>query len=620
MFRFTQTSSSRKAQWTRNLLNSAALAATIVVAGPSIVHAQTEAPVLSAKEFREKLQAKKAAAAKEAGDIQLTSGEKPAPKRLGNVQVQAADLVKEVAPLAPIVAKSSKPAGMHQVRRQVEAAPVGPNEAAGPVVAASVPFQVIEDTGEMSVMVRRSKLLRTKTDVYRVATVDEGICEVVQFTPRELSIIGKGQGTTHVTFWFDDPKSDPVTYLVKVTPDVAEVKKVEDAYKLLEDVINEMYPDSKITLSVIADKVIVKGQAKDSEEAFQIITLIRGQGGNGNNMGGGFGGGGFGGSLNEGIAAPVLSDSAVGNSRRSNLQVINMLRVPGIQQVALRVKIAELNRTAARNFGASIKGEIPLNGNTNGAAMFLNAITGTSGQAAPTLLTRFDGDNIQVGLNLLQQQGVIKLLGEPTLVTMSGRPATFIAGGEFAVPTIVGSAGLNAVTTDFRAYGAIISFLPTVVDKDRIRLEVSPEFSQINANLTVNNIPGLRTRSATTTVEMREGQSLAIAGLLEDSMTGNSSGDIPFLAQIFGKRSMQRSETELLILVSPELVHPMDAEEVPPLPGFDVQEPNNSQFFFKGHLEGNPTQDYRSTVWPRLKKRYGSGGPAMTSGPFGHGK
>src|SRR5207253_7623022 len=110
-------------------------------------------------------------------------------------------------------------------------------------------------------------------------------------------------------------------------------------------------------------------------------------------------------------------------------------------------------------------------------------------------------------LRYLQERGVIRLLSEPTLVTLSGRPATFIAGGEFAVPTIVGSVGLNAVTTDFRAFGAIISFLPTIVDKDRIRLQVAPEFSQINAGLrSANNTPGLNVRAATTTVEMREGQ------------------------------------------------------------------------------------------------------------------
>jgi len=236
------------------------------------------------------------------------------------------------------------------------------------------------------------------------------------------------------------------------------------------------------------------------------------------------------------------------------------------------------------------------------------------------VLANIDGDDISVGLSILSENGVIRLLSEPTLVTLSGNPATFIAGGEFAVPTIVGSAGLNAVTTDFRAFGAIISFLPTVVDKDRIRLQLAPEFSQVNTGLTVNGTPGLKVRAATTTVEMREGQTLAIAGLLEDNMNATTAGDIPFLAKLLGKRSVNRNETELIILVTPELVHPMEPEEVPPLPGFDVTEPTNKQFYFHGDIEGNPTMNYRSTVWPRLKQRYKAGGPAMTSGPFGHGQ
>ena len=188
------------------------------------------------------------------------------------------------------------------------------------------------------------------------------------------------------------------------------------------------------------------------------------------------------------------------------------------------------------------------------------------------------------------------------------------------MPTIVGSVGLNAVTTDFRSFGAIISFLPTIVDKDRIRLQVAPEFSQLNRQLQVNNTPGLNVRAATTTVEMREGQTLAIAGLLEDSYTATTVGNLPFLAKLFGRRDTNRSETELIILVTPELVHPMEPEEVPPLPGFDITEPTACEFFLHGDIEGNPTQDFRSTVWPRLKKRYGMGGPAMTSGPFGHGQ
>jgi pilus assembly protein CpaC len=492
--------------------------------------------------------------------------------------------------------------------------------AAGQELPAAVPpgapFEMIHESGTLSVQVRRSLLLRTQKDVYRTATVDESICEIVQFTPRELSIIGRSTGSTHVTFWFDDPDARPVTYVVEVKPDAAEVKKEEDKFRLLEDVLNEMFPDSKIKLTLVADKVIVRGQAKDSEEAFQIMTILRAQAGY---RGGIPGGTPWNAGISEGQAAQVLSDTATGAARRTNYQIVNMLRVPGVQQVALRVKIAELNRSAARNFGLDIQGTIDLN---DSSKILLNSLSATTNGQAPPILFNIDGDDITIGLNALQEHGVVKLLSEPTLVTMSGRPATFIAGGEFAVPTAVGFAGPGAITTDFRAFGAIISFLPTVVDKDRIRLEVAPEFSQINSDLTstVNNIPGLNVRAATTTVEMREGQTLAIAGLLEDSMTANTAGDLPLLQRLIGRRGVTRNETELIILVTPELVHPMEPEEVPPLPGFDVTEPTNCQFYLHGDIEGNPTMDYRSTVWPRLRQRYKSGGPAMTSGPFGHGQ
>ena len=320
-----------------------------------------------------------------------------------------------------------------------------------------------------------------------------------------------------------------------------------------------------------------------------------------------------------GPAADVLSDSATGRPSRQQIQVINMLEIPGVQQVALRVKIAELNRSAARGGGIDLDGAIDLTSGKS-STLFLQSLLNVAAGEAPALLTQFDGDDITVGIRYLQQRGVLRLLSEPTVVTMSGRPATFVAGGEFAVPTVVGSAGLNAVTTDFRAFGVIISFMPTVIDKDRIRLQVAPEFSQVNSDLTVNQTPGLNVRAVTTTVQMREGQTLAIAGLLEDTLQANNTGNIPFFSQIFGRRDVSRNETELIILVTPELVQAMDPEEVPPLPGFDVTEPTNPEFFLRGRIEGVPTQSYRSTVWPRLKRRYGAGGPSMISGPFGHGQ
>jgi pilus assembly protein CpaC len=403
-----------------------------------------------------------------------------------------------------------------------------------------------------------------------------------------------------VTFWFNDESYRPITYLVRVVPDPEVQKRREEQYGLLAERIAELFPNSKIELTPLADKLIVRGQARDAAEAAQILAIIRGEAQHLNHRG-----------LVEGRAADPLAQEESGR-RLPPTQVVNLLRIPGVQQIALRVKIAELNRTAARNCGVDMDMSF-----ADGKVILRSLLNAASGGTA-TLVGNLDGGDIQFGIHYLEKHGVMRMLSEPTLVTLSGRPATFIAGGEFAVPTTVGVNGASAVTTDFRAYGAIITFLPVVIDKDHIRLEVAPEFSKLNTDLTVNGTPALNTRAVTTTVEMREGQTLAIAGLLDDSMKGDNAGNIPLVAQIFGKREMTRNETELLILVTPELVHPMEPEEVPPLPGFDVTEPTNCQFYLKGHLEGRPTEEYRSTVWPNLRHRYQAGGPAMISGPFGH--
>jgi pilus assembly protein CpaC len=485
-----------------------------------------------------------------------------------------------------------------------------PQPLPGPPIAAmppGSPFEVIGESGTVTVRVRRSLLMRTKVDVYRTAIVDESVCDVVQFTPREISLIGRSQGSTHITFWFDDPAQPPLTYLVKVEPDAELVKNIELKFQMLEDLVNEMFPDSKVRLEVLADKLLVKGQCRDSEEAAQVMTILRAQGA-------GIVGTGFGGGVGDTAVNGVVPAAASGLANQPTYQLINMLRVPGVQQVALKVKIGEMNRTAARGFGVRLKANVDL-GDSGTTNLFLASLL--SPQAGSSVIANVSGDDLNIGIRYLQEKGVLRLMSEPTLVTLSGKPATFVAGGEFAVPTIVGSVGLNAVTTDFRAFGAIVSFLPTIVDKDRIRLQVSPEFSQLNSGLTVGGTPGLTTRSATTTVEMREGQTLAIAGLLEENIKSARASDFPFLGHIFGSSDGSRTETELIILVTPELVHPMEPEEVPPLPGFDITEPTPGEFA-GGEIEGYPTREYRTTVWPRLRARYG--GPAMTSGPFGHGQ
>lgn len=150
----------------------------------------------------------------------------------------------------------------------------------------------------------------------------------------------------------------------------------------------------------------------------------------------------------------------------------------------------------------------------------------------------------------------------------------------------------------------MIQFTPTVLDKDHIRLQVTPTFSTLNTGNTVNGIPGLNTRSVSTTVDLREGQWLAVAGLLQDQQIGDKVrvpwiGDIPVLSILFSRNRVSRDETELVILVSPELVHPMEVDQVPQiLPGMEVTEPSNLGFYIFGRYEGAPGVDHRSTVWP----------------------
>ena len=203
-----------------------------------------------------------------------------------------------------------------------------------------------------------------------------------------------------------------------------------------------------------------------------------------------------------------------------------------------------------------------------------------------------DGGDVDFVLGAIETHGYGKILAEPTLVTLSGRTAQFLAGGEFAVPTTVGIGGVGAATTTFRGFGTELSFTPTVLDKDLVRLEVSPSFSTLNTDATVGGIPGLSRRSVDTTVDLREGQWLAIAGLIQDEQGGQHSrfpflGNLPIAGHLFSQRSTSRFETELVVLVSPQLVHPLETEQLPLfLPGMEVTDPTNTDFFARKLIEG----------------------------------
>jgi pilus assembly protein CpaC len=284
------------------------------------------------------------------------------------------------------------------------------------------------------------------------------------------------------------------------------------------------------------------------------------------------------------------------DSVANSMTIINLIRVPGEHQVMLKVRIAELKRSAVRKFGASLDAEVS------------DFIFGTGGAAGNAVISgTFSENSFKLSLEALEQHKVAKILAEPTLVTISGRSATFMSGGEFAVPTVVGVEGVQAASTSFKGYGTLLTFTPTVLDKDRIRLQVNPQFSTLNSATSVNGIFGMDTRSASTTVELREGQVLAIAGLTQSQQNGGTSrlpglGNIPILGALGASNSASSDEVELLVIVSPEIVHGVDASEVPQLlPGVNVTEPTEVDFFLRNRIEGRPGHYHRATVWPNYR-------------------
>ena len=434
----------------------------------------------------------------------------------------------------------------------------------------------------------RSRILRARIPITRVSITDPSIIEVSELSPTDLEVIGMKAGETTLTLWFKTATGEDaiLRYLVEVGSDEAAQKQIEVEYGKLEKRINELFPYSRIQLIPVADKLIIRGDARDATEAAQIMAILGGQGTDqdGNLVGS---------AVNAGQSAsiPTLEKLPAKN-------IIDLLRVPGEQQVLLKVRIAEVSRSAARELGVNL--------DVMGNAFELASSFGSASNLAAIL----DSGDVELFIRAFSSNGIGKILAEPNLVTLSGQPANFIAGGEFPVPTAVGVDGIGAVATNFRGFGTQLTFVPSVIDKDRIRLNVSPSFSSVNNDLTNNDgTPGLNIRGANTTVELREGQWLAIAGLIQEQTDGSRSrvpylGDIPIIGSAFGNQTTGRDETELVILVSPELVHPLEPEQAPLfLPGMDVTEPTPKEFWLHQQIEGLPGEYFRSTIWPSYRNQ-----------------
>jgi pilus assembly protein CpaC len=223
-------------------------------------------------------------------------------------------------------------------------------------------------------------------------------------------------------------------------------------------------------------------------------------------------------------------------------------------------------------------------------------------------------------ISALRQNNLLRVLAEPNLVAMSGQEATFLAGGEFPVP-IPQNGGIdnNPITIEFKEFGVKLSFVPLVLGDGRIRLKLAPEVSDLDFTNAVRFsgfvIPGLTTRRMSSTVEVGDGQSLAMAGLLNQSLAANKQvtpllGDLPVLGTLFRSVRYQRKETELVVLVTPRLVSPMSPEEVPTLPGEYWRHPSEAEIFWNQDLGGS-AQSGTATTRP-------SGQPGPARKFYGH--
>lgn len=444
---------------------------------------------------------------------------------------------------------------------------------------------------KLDVIFNRSQLVITDKRVTRIAFSDPNVIDVVQFSEKELSILGTGLGTTDLWLWFEEEGqeiTEPLMYVVTTIrdPDLEDRRRIE--FGRIERKLQLLYPNSKVYLIPMSRKIIVRGQAKDAAEAAMIMSVVRGEAiahsdalGLGNDFAAGGGVGGVGG-------AGGAFDNGFGNDQNNaffSSYIVDELQVPGEFQVSVRVRIAELSRSQLRRLG--VDWSVIFN---EGAHSISQTLTG----GVSTLTGIFEGGDINVMIDALASNGSARVVEDARLVTMSGRPAAFLSGGEFAVPTVVGIGGAQGQQTSFRGFGTSIITTPTVVDDDLIRLTIVPELSSVSSANAVGGIPGLNVRRVQTQVELREGQTIVLGGVFSRRETAEVTR-IPFLGEIphvgnylFNAKQATEDENEVLIIVTPEIVRPMDADQTPPLPGWYVTHPDDIDFYKYNRIEGNP--------------------------------
>ncbi len=414
---------------------------------------------------------------------------------------------------------------------------------------------------KVSLMVGKSLVIESPTAVTRVSIAAPAFADAIVLSTRQVYLVGKTPGLTNITVWAGDKVL--ATIDVEIYPDIVRLKEKLHDILPLETNIKVSSSDVSITLSGVVSNQVNLSRALA-------------------------------------IAAPFG-------------KVVNLLEVGGVQQVMLEVRVSEIQKSLMRQLGINFNG-VSANGKQFGVSLLgnLTSIGGlnfpfgaTTQDVSPPGATnlsssvnavfRFihDGATWTGFIDALQGEGLLTVLANPTLTSLSGQTASFNAGGEFPIPQ---ASGLGATSITYKKYGVSLSFTPTVMSDGKISMQVSPEVSDLDYTNAIESngfeIPALTEREVSTVVELADGQSFAIAGLLSNEVTEQINkfpflGDIPILGALFRSSAFKRNETELVVIVTPHLVKPLDMSKQT-LPTDKFGEPSDFNFYFLGALSGSP--------------------------------
>ncbi|HEY5648223.1 MAG TPA: type II and III secretion system protein family protein [Nitrospiria bacterium] len=389
------------------------------------------------------------------------------------------------------------------------------------------------ETERFHLTVGHSRLINTPFKVTRVSVGSPATADVRVFSSHQIYVLGKGIGVTNLLI-----QGDGINQVMDLI--------VEADTTLLKEKFSELLPGENIQVYASKGSILLKGEVS---------------------------------------SAPVLSTALAIAETFAPKNVVNLIQIGGLKQVLLEVRVAEVSRTALNRLNVNFQtlyNDFFAMTNLSGALNVTELVT--AGSSLVSVETDISpSTNLIAGstklhtvgfLQALRENGLVRVLAEPNLIALSGREARFIAGGEFPIPVPSANAG-GGNTIEFKEFGVQLAFTPTVLDSGKISLVVAPEVSEIDFSTAIQvggfAVPGVSTRAASTTVELMDGHTFAIAGLIRDDARNLVSkfpvlGDIPVLGMLFRSTEFVRSETELVILVTPRLVQPMGDPETVSLP------------------------------------------------------